>query len=77
MSIINGNGHTLAKQTGKGRPSTLSVEDFKSSLVDNLYYLRGQGAYTASQKDVYNALAYTVRDILIDRWRKTIDAYVR
>ena len=69
------NGHILARQPANGR-SGQTVEAFKRALVDNLYYARGQGAYTAGQYDVYVALAYTIRDILMDRWRKTIDAYV-
>jgi glycogen phosphorylase len=52
------------------------VETFKRALVDNLYYARGQGAYTAGAYDIYMALAYTIRDILMDRWRMTIDVYV-
>jgi len=71
----NRNGHMLARQPANGR-SKQTVETFKQALVDNLYYARGQGAYTAGSYDIYVALAYTVRDILIDRWRKTIDRYV-
>ncbi len=69
------NGHSLAKQAGNGRGGR-DVEAFKRALVDNLYYSRGQGAYTASQYDVYVALVYTVRDLLMDRWRKSVDRFV-
>jgi starch phosphorylase len=69
------NGHSLAKQAGNGRGGR-DVETFKRALVDNLYYSRGQGAYTASQYDVYVALVYTVRDLLMDRWRKSVDRFV-
>ena len=65
----------MARQANSGR-SGQTVELFKKALVDNLYHLRGQGAYTASSNDIYNALAYTIRDVLIERWRKTIDTYV-
>jgi glycogen phosphorylase len=71
----NGNGHILARQPANGR-SGQTVEDFKRALVDNLYYARGQGAYTAGSYDIYMALAYTIRDILMDRWRKTVDTFV-
>jgi len=54
-----------------------TVEDFKKALADNLYYTRGQAAYTASEQDTYMALSYTVRDHLIDRWRRTVDAYFK
>ena len=65
----------MARQANSGR-SGQTVELFKRALVDNLYYARGQGAYTAGSYDIYMALAYTVRDYLMDRWRKTIDRYV-
>jgi glycogen phosphorylase len=71
------NGHVLAQQAGSGRADYLTIETFKQAMVDNLYHLRGQGAYTASKNDIYNALAYTIRDVLIERWRKTIDTTVK
>ncbi|NTU64819.1 MAG: glycogen/starch/alpha-glucan phosphorylase, partial [Chloroflexi bacterium] len=52
-----------------------TVEAFKQALADNLYYTRGQAAPTASPQDVYAALAYTVRDYLVDRWQRTVAAY--
>ena len=53
-----------------------SVEEFVQAIVDNLYFTRGQAIYGASSNDIYVSLAYTVRDHLIERWRKTVDAYV-
>lgn len=52
-----------------------TVETFKQSLADNLYYTRGQAIYGASKNDIYMALCYTVRDHLIRRWRETVEAY--
>ena len=54
-----------------------TVESFKQALADNLYYTRGQAAPTASPQDVYAALAYTVRDYLVDRWQHTVAAYLQ
>jgi starch phosphorylase len=54
-----------------------TVEAFKQALADNLYYTRGQAAPTASPQDVYAALAYTVRDYLVDRWQRTVATYVQ
>lgn len=73
--MVNGELLALAKQAGS-RNTTHTVESFKQALVDNLYHMRGQGAYTASPNDVYMALAYTIRDILSERFRRTIDRYV-
>jgi starch phosphorylase len=57
------------------RRTARTVKDFKEALADNLYYTRGQAAYTASLYDIYVALAYTVRDYLMERWHKTVNAY--
>jgi len=52
-----------------------SVPEFKRALEDNLNFTRGQAVYTASHNDIYNTIAYTVRDHLMDRWRRTVRAY--
>ncbi len=52
-----------------------TVAAFKQALADNLYYTRGQAAPTASPQDVYAALAFTVRDYLVDRWQHTVATY--
>jgi starch phosphorylase len=67
--------HVLARQPGNQRTHA-TVEGFKQTLVDHLYYTRGQGAYTASKNDIYTALSLTIRDFLIERYRESIDAYV-
>ena len=54
-----------------------TVAAFKQALADNLYYTRGQAAPTASPQDIYAALAYTVRDYLVDRWQRTVATYVQ
>jgi glycogen phosphorylase len=76
MASPNPNRAVLAKQEGNYR-TIPTVAAFKKALIDNLYYERGQAAYSASQMDVYMALALTVRDYLMDRWRSSIDAYVK
>ncbi len=52
-----------------------TVAAFKQALADKLYYTRGQAAPTASPQDVYAALAFTVRDYLVDRWQRTVATY--
>ncbi len=54
-----------------------NVEAFEQLVVDNLYHAHGQAPQTASRYDLYVALAYSVRDFLIQRWRQTLDAYYR
>ncbi len=53
----------------------MTVESFRQSFEDNLYYRRGQAVQSASDNDSYMALSHTVRDYLIDRWRKTVETY--
>ena len=52
-----------------------TVEAFKQALEDNLYYTRGSSLPSASTSDGYMALSYTVRDFLMDRWRRTANAH--
>ena len=51
-----------------------TVEAFRQRLVDNLWHIHGQAIQTADKHDAYMTLCYTVRDHLIDRWRKTVEA---
>jgi starch phosphorylase len=76
MAIPHPNRHILARQEGSFR-TIATVSEFKKTLVDNLYYERGQAAYSASTSDVYTALALTVRDYMMERWRNSVDAYVK
>ncbi len=55
--------------------SERTAQDFEEFLLDNLYYIRGETARSASWYDVYFALAHTVRDYLVESWRKTAHAY--
>jgi starch phosphorylase len=62
---------STAFEKGVGEQPT--VEDFHQLLVQNLYHSHGQAMQSASIHDAYMALCYTVRDFLIERWRKTAD----
>ncbi|OHB80196.1 MAG: glycogen phosphorylase [Planctomycetes bacterium RBG_16_64_10] len=65
----------MADSAGRitGIPQT--VQAFQQLMVDNLYHVHGQAIQSASKRDAYMALAYTIRNFLIDRWRKTNEAY--
>ena len=54
----------------------VTVDAFRKRMVDNLWHIHGQAIHSASKHDAYMALCYTVRDHLIQRWRKTVDAQV-
>lgn len=53
----------------------LSVETLRRALADNLFYIQGKFPDTASKNDFYMALAYTVRDRLLNRWLHTGQTY--
>ena len=55
----------------------LSVEAFKRAYEDNLRYALGRFPEVATRNDRYLALAYAVRDRLMDRWIRTGEAYYR
>jgi starch phosphorylase len=45
------------------------------SFLEHLEYTLGKDKYTATGYDAYNALAYAVRDKLVERWLDTQQAY--
>ena len=45
------------------------------SFLEHLEFTMGKDKYTATHFDIYNALAYTVRDRMIERWLDTQQAY--
>lgn len=65
----------MARKKWQSRRVGKTVEDFQQLLLDNLYHTHGQAVQSASAHDGYMTLAYTVRDQLIDRWRKTTQAH--
>lgn len=53
----------------------LSIETLKRAFQDNLFYIQGKFPKIATQNDYYMALAYTVRDRLLQRWLTTAETY--
>ncbi|MEO0455274.1 MAG: glycogen/starch/alpha-glucan phosphorylase [Cyanobacteria bacterium P01_A01_bin.114] len=53
----------------------LSIETLRRAIADNLFYVIGRSPETASQNDYYLALAYTVRDRLLQRWIASVKTY--
>jgi starch phosphorylase len=53
-----------------------SVADLKQSFIDNLFYVQGRFIPVASPHDFYMALAYTVRDRILDLWIDTSILYM-
>ncbi|MFC1520968.1 glycogen/starch/alpha-glucan phosphorylase [Elusimicrobiota bacterium] len=53
----------------------LSIETLKRAIMDNLFYVQARFPAVATHNDHYLALAYTVRDRLLDRWLHTAKTY--
>jgi glycogen phosphorylase len=57
--------------------AAIDVEAWKQAFQRNLFYILGRFPATATMNDKYLALAYSVRDRLLDRWVKTSETYYR
>jgi starch phosphorylase len=50
----------------------LSIDTLRRAMADNLFYIQGKFPGIATKNDYYMALAYTVRDRLLQRWLNTM-----
>lgn len=66
-------------------PSTIQIEDdrtgvnietLKRAFLDNLLYIQAKFPKISTRNDCYMALAYTVRDRLLNRWLSTTQTYL-
>jgi glycogen phosphorylase len=53
----------------------VELETIKRAFLDNLFYIQGKSPEDASLNDCYMALAYTVRDRLLNRWLNVQKTY--
>lgn len=74
---------TTAKSTRLRRRSvqentrtSLSADAIQHAILDNLYLIQGRVRRTATKNDWYMAVAYTVRDRILQRWMQTIETYL-
>jgi glycogen phosphorylase len=54
----------------------MTKEALKRAFVDNLYYMQGKFPVLATGTDYYLALAYAVRDRMLQRWISTASTYM-
>jgi starch phosphorylase len=66
---VSQNGRFEDDRTG------IDVETLKRAFLDNLYYVQGKPPALATLNDYYMALAYTVRDRILQRWNSTATIY--
>jgi starch phosphorylase len=56
-------------------PIARPADELKRDFLDNLYYQQGKFARLATGYDYYMALAYAVRDRMLQRWISTASTY--
>ena len=57
--------------------TALSKDALKNAFLDDLFYVQGKFPALATKNDYYMALAYAVRDRMLQRWISTAAAYTR
>ena len=62
------------REAGDGR-TALDKEAIKNSFLDDLFYMQGKFPALATKNDYYMALAYAVRDRMLQRWISTAAKY--
>jgi starch phosphorylase len=57
--------------------TALGKEAFKRAFLDELFYIQGKSPSLATQRDYYMALAYAVRDRMLQRWVSSAATYTQ
>ncbi len=75
---MNGKRGT-AEKTGTPEPTRtgLSADALQRAVLDNLVYVLARPPAVATPHDWYMALAYSVRDRMLERWVRTVDTCAR
>ncbi len=78
MTHENGSrGPTDSTRIPKPAPGHLDVPGIVETFAKNMMYAVAKDEFTAAELDIYHALAYAVRDRLMERWFLTQNAYYR
>ncbi|MBI2372422.1 MAG: glycogen/starch/alpha-glucan phosphorylase [Deltaproteobacteria bacterium] len=57
-------------------PNHLTPEALAESVIQNLYYRQAKFPSVATRNDLYLALAYTIRDLLLSRWIRSASRFL-
>ena len=69
--------HLIDQLPGEDDRVALTKDALKRSFLDNLFYMQGKFPVLATEHDYYMALAYAVRDRMLQRWNSTASAYTQ
>src|SRR5271154_2767085 len=75
-----GRGHVgamNAEPQSEDDRTALSKEAVKSAFLDDLFYVQGKFPALATRNDYYMALAYAVRDRMLQHWISTASTYTK
>jgi starch phosphorylase len=61
----------------EGERTALTKDALKSAFLDDLFYMQGKFPALATKNDYYMALAYAVRDRMLQHWISTAAAYTK
>ena len=79
MELRAGNKFETASSKRNGHETIrtgVSADAMAEALIDNLHYLQAKLPLDATRNDWYMALAYTVRDRMLDRYIQMIEAII-
>ena len=54
-----------------------SLETLRRAVLDNLFYVQGKFPAIATRNDYYMAVAFTVRDRLLQNWIQTVETWLQ
>jgi starch phosphorylase len=74
---VNGQLLALPIEGVEDDRTALTPVAIKRAFLDNLFYVMGKFPALATRKDYYMALAYAVRDRMLQRWISTATAYTK
>jgi starch phosphorylase len=67
---------SIALEEGEITRTGTSVTAIKQAILDNLYYIQGRTPELATRNDWYMAVAYTVRDRMLNRFIHSLQELV-
>ena len=74
MSTVDENHSSRPYHASSDRNGN-SPEKLKRAFLDNLFYRQGKYPAVATKHDYYKALAYTLRDLMLQRWLSSARTY--
>jgi starch phosphorylase len=76
-SITSIAANVIPELTPPHERTAMTKDAFKQAFLDNLFYIQGKFPALATKTDYYHALAYAVRDRLLQRWISTAAVYTK